>query len=119
MAQRGRTKKALNDQDVREVIDLYNWGMLVQTICTYYDIDRSTLQNYLRKNLVHMRKGRQKLPYFVRSNRREILGRAAIDPASSPSIDQLVHARARELQDKRTEQRQADASTRSCQEEAS
>jgi hypothetical protein len=111
--------KALTKQDVVEVADLYRYGLAMRTLELLYNASEKTIRKYLRAVGVPMRTKRVLLPEWVKSNRRRKHGFAVSDPFAPLSIDQLVHARARELQDTRIAQRPAGASTRSYRARAS
>jgi hypothetical protein len=121
MARRGR--RALTPDEVREVVDLYAWGMAVWMIGAFYDIHKRTVKEYVKKVGGKVRSsGRSRYlcyPSDARSIQRRI--RADAVSCSDPFEDAYRSARehARELQDKHIAQRLVDASTRSCQAEAS
>lgn len=120
MAQRGR--RALPTKDVRELVDLYAWGMEVWVIGAFYDIHKRTVKEYVKKSGGKVRPS-GRVPYKEGTTIRSIRQQkpAAAAPHSDPFEDvyRLVREHARVLRDTHTARRLADASTRSYQVAAS
>jgi len=104
---------SLTPEDIREIIDLYVWGMQMAALEMFYDVDRATIKAQLRKNKIELRppyrkalattKGRRR-PDPLKSNRPQI-PEGSYAPVDAPSVDQLIHSSARALQDKRIAER--------------
>lgn len=120
MARRGTP--ALTQQEAVEVVDLYCWGARVSDICMLYDIHKRTLKGYVLraggalrpKNGRPFVEGGTKRDYRIKSTRPQIPVGVRTSSDADPSVDQLIRTCAHEQQDRRTAERQSDASTSSC-----
>lgn len=102
-------------QSLREVVDLYNWGMPVWMLCAFYDVHKSTLKEWLRPRVTMRPNGTPRhLDLDATSNRRRKPGGDHLRHDPFEDVFQLVREHARALRDKRTAQHPVDASTRSC-----
>lgn len=113
-----RGKRTLVGQDLIEVIDLYRWGARTGDIAMLYDVHKCTVRENVRRAGVKLREPSRPLRRRVKSTQpvTRADARRLVD-ALAP--DQLLRSSARAQRDRRIAERQADASRRSCQEEAS
>lgn len=113
---------ALNLNAIREVKDLYNWGMQVWMICAFYGIHKRTLSVYLKHMaesgwIVRRPNGRAK--DVVKSTLPRSRVAVAQQPDPFEDAYQLVREHARVLLRKRTEPHREDVSIRSYREAVS
>lgn len=112
MAQRGRRPPPA--KELREIVDLYEWGMQVWMIAAFYDLHKTTIREYVKRAGRKVRISGQ--PKSIQPRKRVDAARRT-DPFEGVYRSVREHARA--LQDRHTAQRRAGASIHSCQAEAS
>lgn len=115
---------SFDEQSLREVVDLYNWGMPVWMLCAFYDVHKSTLKEWLRPRVTMRPNGTPRhldLDEIEKATsiRRRKHGAAGQDRDPFEDVFRSVREHARALQDKRTAQHREDASMHSCRAAAS
>ena len=102
--------RALTEQDIRELADLYQWGARMCDLEVLYDVHRSTIKTHIKKRGVLLR-APHRAPLVsvkphsggdnIKSSRPQIpAGAVSCGDALTP--DQLLRSSARAQQDRRT-----------------